>query len=317
MRNRKALVAAVITAVIFVASILSNVVNVIELPENAEKIRKRAAPVLERLAPYMGPRDWVLLGTTLLLAAYGFDIHGRIWRAYRSRSKFAAAADRSILVRAPTHQYSFVWDPPEESQMITRPRLNPGEHEPLGTRNPVFWMKNLGPEVPGEITITWRITGVQVTPDEMFLSSTRIKMFNPHRGEHGGICWETQRPGPPPMRQVTCVGTATEVTAKIDFPAPGRENDKFFPVAIPDQLWSAIEIYVVASIYGLTGFPSVVIPLEVSAKWTTPKRGETKTEFHCIFRKMGSGGPAPGQVQLHPSSLLLEGAFNIEPMRIH
>lgn len=251
---------------------------------------------------------WIALAAiaTLCLASAGLLW---IWRRIRNPSPTISptppsSLDRQIIIRAPTHQYSFLWDPPDDSQMVTKPRLSQGEQEPLGTRLPVFWLKNLGREVPGEIELTWRITGLQVAPDEAFLSSPRIQMFRPHRGEHGGICWETFPQGPPPMRRITCVGVATVASTRLDFPAPGRESDRFFPVVVPDHVWAAVELFSVASVYGMRGFPSVAVPLEITAKWATPIPGETKAEFHCTFFKMG-GEAGTGTVLTHPPALRL------------
>lgn len=225
----------------------------------------------------------------------------------------APAADkREIVIRPPTHQYAFMWDLPVDPQMITRPRLNSGETEPLGTRLPVLWFKNLGKETPGEITIEWKID-LPGSPAEIFLASPRMKIVNPHVKD-GMLCWEIEDPAPPKSLRGACTPVATEGQSKIDFPAPGRENDKFFPVAIPHAVWAAVESYVSASVHGMRGFPSITVPLSVRVTWTRPQPGESTAKFNCIFFKMG-GETGPGAVQTYPPALRLEGGFNIEAAR--
>lgn len=221
----------------------------------------------------------------------------------------ASTLARQIVIRPPIHQYSYLWDPPTGIQMVTKPRLAPDENEPLGTRLPVLWLKNLGPEVPGEITIQWNLK-LPSAPDDLFLAAPRMKMFNPHR-KNGMVCWEMEDPTPPKSLRSACVPVATQATSKIDFPAPGKENDKFFPVAVPSQIWAAVEIYAAANVHGMRGFPSIAIPLEVAVSWTVPQPGETLAKFNCVFFKMG-GETGVGAVQTYPPALRLEGSFNIE-----
>lgn len=219
---------------------------------------------------------------------------------------------REIVIRPPTHQYSFIWDLPVDPQMITRPRLAAGEAEPLGTRLPVLWFKNLGKETPGEITIEWKID-LPESPEAIFLASPRVKMVNPHI-KNGMLCWEIEDPTPPKSLRGACIPVAMEGVSKIDLPAPGRENDKFFPVAIPNAVWGAVETYVSANVHGMRGFPSIAIPLSVRVTWTAPKPGESIAQFNCIFFKMG-GETGPAAVQTYPPALRLEGGFNIEAAR--
>ncbi|MEK6756217.1 MAG: hypothetical protein AABZ02_08710 [Bacteroidota bacterium] len=53
-------------------------VNVLEFPENVEKLKTRAAPLISWLSPYVTILDWGALGAVALLLAYGLDLHHRV-----------------------------------------------------------------------------------------------------------------------------------------------------------------------------------------------------------------------------------------------
>lgn len=245
---------------------------------------------------------WILYGVVglagLMFGPAAYDWGVRKW-----------SKKSDVLLLEPTHIYTLVWDPPNDLQIITRPILANGETELLGTRLPVFRIKNLGAEVMHEISIFWKIQA-KTNIEETILSSQRVQRFNPSiAGDMFNICLNNGSGAGVTYRK--------ESTSAIKYLAPTIDNETYSFIQIPPGIWACIELLAIATIPDLPLFSTVSFEInaEISCKQPKVKPSKYLVTSRIHSNKPGGTGVIKipiGGIMREPPEVMAEVRFNVQ-----
>lgn len=183
---------------------------------------------------FMGPLALIVIGVICFVIA-GF------WYLKTAEHTDSSAPNANFVLLPPNHSYSLDWDPPNNLQIITRPKLAVGENPPSGSRLPCFRLKNIGESVAEDISIEWK-TKFTHPLEKLILTSPRLLKFNPSI-EKGFI---TLTINSQTGQNSWSVKYDEIAVSKIPYLAPEINNESDTPICIPSDLWALIEFLIVA-----------------------------------------------------------------------
>ena len=237
---------------------------------------------------------WLVLGAVLLFAT-ACKIE---WELLREKENKLGP---DIILLPPKHRYSTVWDAPKSLQIVTRPNIASNETEPLGTRMPVFRIKNVGHAVAKNLTLKWRINEV-FSLDEITMNSPRMKKYGYQ--VRGNSTKSSQTQGN--LTTAILSNQASIGTAKLPYLVvqPNQEDSTF--TEMPISVFEACEIYFAANIPNDNPYQSVELNCTVEVSCTEPYFYAPQ-HFNVKITARDDGSLMPGEDEIPPEFLKQHG----------
>lgn len=226
-----------------------------------------------------------------------------VWALHKEREKRVGP---DIILLAPSLTYSTVWDPPNSLQIITEPKLPHGQEQPLGTRMPVFRIKNVGHSVAKHVALRWRIIeGFSL--DQITMHSARMQKFGYQ--VRGNSTRSQQTRGD--LTTAILSTQARSGTETLPYLMVQPEQDSFEFTAVPFSVFEACEIYFAATIPNDKPYQSVVLNCEVEITCKEPTF-YTPQRFNVRITARDDGSAMPGEDRL-PAEFLASHGLKPKP----
>lgn len=231
----------------------------------------------------MGPLALIFLGFLCIVA-------GAVWYFVVAERPSSSSQEVNFVLLPPSHSYSLDWDPPQNMQMITKPKLDEGEKHPGGSRLPCFRLKNIGRSVAENLSVQWQARFS--SPLEKFiLASTRLQKFSP--SIENGLLTLRVRSG---TTENSWGASYNEIAvSQIPYLAPTLDNEKYTLICTPSDLWTSFEYFIAATLPMPTG-AATSAELTITVQWSEPQRGEQK--FRVIVKAINSKPSGTGKIMM-------------------
>jgi hypothetical protein len=236
-------------------------------------------------------------------ASLAFAYFKAVWKLHRERD---AKKKPDIVLLEPRHHYSLIWDAPRSLQIITEPKLANGEGRPLGTRRPVFRLKNIGDASARNIRLSWTI-------DQHFSLETIVKnsrrMVKHNYVVKSNSAHSTRGDDNSIVRIVATQKTSGE--SKLPYLVPQLDQESSVPIEIPSELYEAVEIYFAAVLPDDRPYQNAELTCTVRIDCAgSPNYQTQKYRVNIVAHDRNSAMPREAEI---PVSLLQEMGLKPKP----